>query len=69
MKNPIWHKTVPLFFAADPGFCFISYFAAIEGGIYRTPEAKDPENGEFYEDIDVNQTKLIADFHDVEDWE
>lgn len=47
----------------------MSYFSFIDGGIYRTPEAKDPKNGEEYEDIDVNQNKLIADFHDVDYWE
>lgn len=69
MKNPTWHVSTPLFFSADTNFCFISYFCAIDGGIYRTPGAKDPENGIEYEDIDVNQTKLVADFHDIEHWE
>ncbi len=67
--GPAFYPSTPLFFPADPNFCFMSYFSFIDGGIYRTPKAKDPEDGQQYEDVHVNESKLIADFHDVEYWE
>lgn len=54
MNNPTWFPTVPLFFPVDSNFCFRSYFSVQEGDC---------------QSLEIDTSKLIADFHDIEYWE
>ena len=55
MKYPDWFDAAPLFMSNDPEFCLISY--------YSLPE----EDGSC--EANITNSKLIADFNDVEYWE